>query len=228
MKRTLRRSCGWVLVIGACLASVLGCSKENNVVKGCSSPPAGTCPEGFSAIVTSNETIEQCQQDGEGTCKKVGSCTIRCEDPRGCTAVGSVCGDDSLPACCGEAAGENSCVRFGSDDPKKVVRVCSKRCTANADCPGSCCDASINNGAFAVCAPYDVCLAGSHGAPPAACVECLHQMCPDVLERCMADETCNGCLSGDIYLHSPDCRNNAAFTKGYGCTMSKCPNECMP
>jgi hypothetical protein len=203
-----------------------GC-KENNVsadtnVGNCM-VPAGTCPANFSPVVSSEGSIEACQMDGEGECKKVGSCTVRCEDPRGCTAEGSVCGDDK-PACCGEAAGTTNCIHWVNDDPAKDKMTCSKRCTSNADCPSSCCDGTINHGSFAVCAPYDKCV--SAGGLPPACRDCLEMMCPDELAACMQDETCAGCASADIYPQSPDCRNNPALKKGYGCALQKCPEVC--
>ncbi len=224
----MRRHSVWIVVWvfgGLWSAATLGaCSKENNVssdtnVGSCSSVPAGTCPEGLSPEISSEGSIQACEQDGEGMCKQVGSCTVRCVDPRGCTAQGSVCGSDQHPACCGETAGTHSCVGFLDDE----VVVCSARCSKSSDCPDTCCDATINGGTFAVCAPREVC---ARAQIPSACLACIEQMCPDDLAACQADETCSACMAGEKYVNSPECRDNEVLKVGYGCGVRECPDEC--
>ena len=223
MQNRLMMVAGPLLLGWCCLVGLDGCSKENNVSAdsnvGSCNVPAGTCPEGFSPEVTGEGTVEECEQDGEGTCKKVGSCTVRCVDPRGCTSEGSVCGDGQ-PACCGESAGTHNCVNFVSQE----VQVCSKRCTASTDCPGTCCDAAINQGAFAVCAPYEVCASTTL---PQACLSCLEIECPDDLAACREDDVCAACLEGDMFPSSPECRANGTLTRGYGCALQNCPDDCQ-
>jgi hypothetical protein len=220
---------GMLLLVASCFSIAGGCSKENKVDAsknaGTCNIPAGTCPEGFSPVATGEGSIEECEENGEGACKQVGSCTVRCEDPRGCTAVGASCGDDSEPACCGEPAGHTTCVHFiNNDDPDRDVQICAAHCDSNADCPDSCCDGSINNGSLAVCAPYNVCITAT-GAPE-ECLTCLEEACPEEWADCQADETCLGCAEGEIYGNSPDCRNNAVLKKGYGCALQMCPDVC--
>ena len=227
MANALVRIVGFSLTLGAFgLVGLSACSKSNEVSAdnsvGKCSVPAGTCPEGYSPEVAGEGSIEDCEQDGEGSCKKVGSCTVRCVDPRGCTAVGSKCGDDQ-PACCGETAGTHSCIRFAKGETVDV-KVCSKRCEASSDCPGSCCDASINSGTFAACAPFEVCV--TTGIPK-ACLDCLMPACPDEYEVCKADETCAACLNGDMYPSSPECRANGTLRKGYACAVQACPDVCQ-
>lgn len=222
MKSTWLRALGLSCATSAlALVAASGCSKDNQVNTDnsiCGKVPAGTCPEGFAAVIVGESSIADCQMDGEGECKSVGKCTVRCEDPRGCTAEGSVCSGDN-PACCGESVGEYSCINFDGDKS-----VCAKRCTANADCPNTCCDGSINNGTYAACAPYNMCIAT--GGLPDACRACLETECPDDLAACFEDEVCTGCANGDIYPLSPDCRNNPALRRGYGCALQKCPGVC--
>jgi hypothetical protein len=112
--------------------------------------------------------------------------------------------------------GEAACITYGSLDDAKI---CSKQCTSMADCPGTCCDVTINKGAFAACMPLAVCIENKLSDE---CVSCLASTCDSEYDACLADSACASCL--DVYPYAPECAASAAALALVNCGKGAC--EC--
>ena len=214
------------LLVCAPLAWFVGCSKDNTVdasnnVGSCdlSNPElANICPSGTKIEIVGEG--QQCGTTGAGggaaDCQTVGSCTLRCVDTTPCIADGLKCGGDV--GCCGAKEGEAACITYTSLGD---AQICSKRCTSMADCPGSCCDTRINQGAFAACVPLAVCV---ESKLPQTCVSCLESTCDAEYAACLADPTCKSCL--DVFPYAPECAASAAGSALFDCGKAPCASAC--